>query len=975
MIFYFVALFVVVHPAQWFEGPTTNRDAWIADLKQQRKDALDKISYKGGIFNDLQWTQTSYFQPQMHPYDRYFWDDTTNEYTVDRYLDDLETRYGGIDALLMWPTYPHLGIDDRNQFDMFRVMPGGLDGVRNITDQLHARGVRVLWPYNPWDYGTRRENSSDYEVLTSLLKYTNGDGANGDTMSTFGPSFWSNATKVNWPVAQEPEGEATDVSLNFQTMGWGEGTPYHNPPVVDRYRWLEPKFMMNICDRWNQHKGKLPLQTAFFNGAGLETWENVWSCWVGLTQGDGEAIRRGREMIGFFGQKGFLASAEWEPHVATVHQDIFFSKFPFNATEVLWLGVNLDDSDANGQIIEVSVPAGAQLYDCYHGKPAQTSPLKFQSHLRTNCYAGHGADDLEVPTGSSCGNMSLSDCQQRCTDTAKCTAVVWDINTHSCYRRANVQLEKCEGNLKFNTYTAAPEGTVAVDLEVEGNGLACLVATAHSSGEFQDFLAKMNKLTGKPLQCFDWTFGPLLQTMVEIEATKAYTSAPKGMVSIPAVNSWEFATAGLEIETTYGCDLQFPWESMPGTNHRKVMDIAAFYMDVYPVTNQDYAQYLSATGYTPRDTTRWLNNWNGARQPPQGLEKKPVTYLSLAEARAYCNWQGKRLPHAWEWQYAAQGEDSTRIYPWGNDGWHAPKTQVGNTCAGPEDVDAHAPAGCSPFGVCDLVGNVWQLTDEFRDDHSRMVLVKGGSNYQPARFESAQWYFKSAFQLPQHNRFTLMSESYDRAATVGFRCAADPPASPTPPPCSASLCGSLAPLTAREDLTSVGAFDWVHMGLGTDRKVVDGKAANLISDVSVINGGSATDFSGTSQLFFWNDGSGPPANKCHATGITTGVATGIYVDGKKNGFAVSTAANGAEQELKVYVGVFDSTATVTAQLSDKSSAPFTASLTAENGSQETVVTLKFKAAVGTKLSVTWENDGDSGNVTFQAAALSGPSVK
>ncbi len=126
----------------------------------------------------------------MHPYDRYFYNYTLHKYTVDRYLDDLERRYGGIgvyvcavlvfsapfksifcvgfiplsriifrpfspasyrlDSLLMWPTYPHLGIDDRNQFDLFRVMPGGLEGLRKVTEQLHQRGVRVLWPYNPW---------------------------------------------------------------------------------------------------------------------------------------------------------------------------------------------------------------------------------------------------------------------------------------------------------------------------------------------------------------------------------------------------------------------------------------------------------------------------------------------------------------------------------------------------------------------------------------------------------------------------------------------------------------------------------------------------------------------------------------------------------------------------------------------------------------------------------------------------------
>ena len=75
----------------------------------------------------------------MHPFDRYFYDrgsgsssSTTNNsssttarnYTIDRYLDDATARYGGLDAALVWPSYLNLGVDDRNQFDMFRALPG-----------------------------------------------------------------------------------------------------------------------------------------------------------------------------------------------------------------------------------------------------------------------------------------------------------------------------------------------------------------------------------------------------------------------------------------------------------------------------------------------------------------------------------------------------------------------------------------------------------------------------------------------------------------------------------------------------------------------------------------------------------------------------------------------------------------------------------------------------------------------------------
>ena len=51
----------------------------------------------------------------MHPYDRLFFDPTADNYTVQRWLDDVNARYGGVDSILMWPTYTNIGIDDRSQ--------------------------------------------------------------------------------------------------------------------------------------------------------------------------------------------------------------------------------------------------------------------------------------------------------------------------------------------------------------------------------------------------------------------------------------------------------------------------------------------------------------------------------------------------------------------------------------------------------------------------------------------------------------------------------------------------------------------------------------------------------------------------------------------------------------------------------------------------------------------------------------------
>ena len=225
----------------------------------------------------LQWTQSSFIQPQMMVHDRYFYDPVAGKYTVDRYLDDLEKRYGGIDAVLVWATYPNMGVDDRNQLEMVESMPGGVDGVRQMVADFHRRGVRVLFPMMMWDQGTHDPGRPWPEAIAALMKEIDADGVNGDTQDGVPLGFSLAAEKIGHPLAFEPEDGPSDEALAWNVMTWGQ---YQFPflPMVDRFKWLETRHMVNISDRWAQEKTN-DLQFAFFNGVGWESWENIWGIW------------------------------------------------------------------------------------------------------------------------------------------------------------------------------------------------------------------------------------------------------------------------------------------------------------------------------------------------------------------------------------------------------------------------------------------------------------------------------------------------------------------------------------------------------------------------------------------------------------------------------------------------------------------------------------------------------------------------
>lgn len=679
--------------AAWEGGSTAcdpaSHEIWLKDIRHWRFERKIRIGYSGSRYDQpaLEWTKSSFIQPQMMVQDRYFYDPAAGKYTVGRYLDDLQARYGGIDAVLIWPTYPNMGIDDRNQQDMIRCMPGGIAGVKEMIADFHRRGVRVLFPMMMWDQGTRAPDEPWPQAIASLMKELHADGINGDTQDGAPLAFSEAAEKMGHPLAFEPEDSPSDEALAWNVMTWGQyGGRFNFVPGVDRFRWLESRHMVNISDRWNRSKTD-DLQYAFLNGEGWESWENIWGIWNGITPRDGEATRRMGTMER--GIAPFLTSDEWEPFYPMQFYGVYASRWPLSK-ETVWTIVNRNEYEIEGRQISVPARDGVRYFDLYHG-----TELKPEM-----------------------------------------------------------------------------EGSMAVlSFAVEAHGFgAILAANGNANPGIQRLMTKMRAMTAARFSTYSNEWKTLMQKLVEVEPTKLAASTREGMVRIEG-GDYIFKVQGIELEGSddVGVDVQYPWEDTARRFHEHRMRIAPFYMDKYPVTNAEFKKFMDATHYRPKDELNLLRNWKGGTYPER-WGKKPVTWVSIDDARAYARWAGKRLPHEWEWQFAAQGLDG-RIYPWEND-WRAigvPAPDQGRTLRGPDNVDAH-PAGASPFGVMDMVGNVWQWTDEYVDEHTRGGILRGGSYYQP---QGSIWYFPQAYRNDQHGKLLLMAPSYDRAGTLGFRCVVD----------------------------------------------------------------------------------------------------------------------------------------------------------------------------------------------------------
>ncbi len=132
------------------------------------------------------------------------------------------------------------------------------------------------------------------------------------------------------------------------------------------------------------------------------------------------------------------------------------------------------------------------------------------------------------------------------------------------------------------------------------------------------------------------------------------------------------------------------------------VNLNAYRIDKYLVTNAQYARFIAATGHRPP------SDWkNGKIQ--QGVLLYPVTLVNWYDASAYAKWAGKRLPTEAEWEKAARGPDGRR-WPWGNE-MDPSRLNTYYNVGSASNVTAYAN-GVSPYGVFDMAGNA----DEWVED-------------------------------------------------------------------------------------------------------------------------------------------------------------------------------------------------------------------------------------------------------------------
>jgi len=197
-------------------------------------------------------------------------------------------------------------------------------------------------------------------------------------------------------------------------------------------------------------------------------------------------------------------------------------------------------------------------------------------------------------------------------------------------------------------------------------------------------------------------------------------------------------------------------EFLFGFDQQRII-LPAFFIDIHPVTNEDYLSFVEETGhYVPFLDEEWAiaNCWQDGHYP-SGKGRHPVVLVNFEDASEYASWVGKRLPSDKEWEKASRGIDG-RDYPWGEDfirgNCNTRESGIGTTIKA-----GQYPNGVSPYSCLDMAGNVWEWTSS--EESPDRLIIKGGSFTR--NYLAAQCAYKSAVPISH------------KGIDIGFRCVRD----------------------------------------------------------------------------------------------------------------------------------------------------------------------------------------------------------
>lgn len=362
-------------------NPPTDRaywPEWQRALVEWRKNELKNFDGSNYHKPGYEWVKSCFSTCFFIIQDTKFYNRETGEYLVDDFVDYYTREYGRIDAVIMWHLSPQIGFDDRNQFDFFRAMPGGLGGLKKAVAQFHKRGIRFFVNHNPsnsggWKNDNLRPESPDDRsggpvAMANIVRALDADGVFLNTYG-FGGALQPELNKIKPGIAIEGETLLkTKQEVESQHMEWFQGIgwiylPYY-PGGVLRNKWLERDHMMHQIHRAGKNHTN-ELHTAWMNGSGMVIWEDIFGIWNGWCERDKSIWRSIHPILRRYAD--IFSGEGWIPMQPTLNNDIYANLWEGDGIKI-YTYINNASLPQEGDLIQVKHIPANQYFDLIEGK-------------------------------------------------------------------------------------------------------------------------------------------------------------------------------------------------------------------------------------------------------------------------------------------------------------------------------------------------------------------------------------------------------------------------------------------------------------------------------------------------------------------------------------------------------------------------------------------------------------------------------
>jgi hypothetical protein len=293
-------------------------------LRGQLRAGVDLAEYDRA---DCRWYRRQWLQHFTFLYGGEIFDQVTQRFDLVRLLDD-GRRFGGYDGLLLWPHYPRIGIDQRDQWAIYDDLPGGRMGMRALAEQARTRGTRVFIPYLPWDAPPAARHGGPPGAAHELARVVADIGADGvflDTMDSILPQFRHEIDRRRSGVVFCSEGQPDLNAVGLITGSWDQAAHDH-AGEVDLLRFLfpeHPSFMINR-HAIGAHRERV-IARALFNGTGLVVWQDIFGEVLPYTATEAARIRAA---VGVLRRHAAcFRGGDALPLVAVAHTDLLANAF------------------------------------------------------------------------------------------------------------------------------------------------------------------------------------------------------------------------------------------------------------------------------------------------------------------------------------------------------------------------------------------------------------------------------------------------------------------------------------------------------------------------------------------------------------------------------------------------------------------------------------------------------------------------